>query len=79
MTNPKKSNNYKTNNKTKKIKKLRHRDFREFVLEQLKDPELALGYLNECLKADDQRVFLVALKNVLEAHGSNINFRSSLR
>ena len=59
--------------KTKNTKKRQHRDFREFVLEQLQDPELALGYLNECLKADNQQVFLIALKNILEAHGSDMS------
>jgi len=34
----------------------------------LKDPKNALDYLNACLE-DDERVFLLALRHVAEAHG----------
>jgi len=39
-------------------KKRKHREFREYVLEKLQDPTLALAYLNEALMDSDQRVFL---------------------
>jgi probable addiction module antidote protein len=52
--------------------KQRHRDFKEYLLEKLKDPELAQAYLNEAFGDEDQRVFLLALKNVLEAQGEDM-------
>lgn len=52
--------------------KPRYREFKEYLLEKLKDPETALAYLNEASLDDDQRVFLLALKNVLEAHGGDM-------
>jgi len=45
------------------------RDYKEFLLDQLKDPQLALAYLNEAFLDEDQRVFLLALKNVLATQG----------
>lgn len=56
---------------TKKIKR-NHREFKEYILEKLQNPQFALSYLNEALSDDDQRVFLLALKNVLEAHGGDM-------
>ena len=53
-------------------KKRKHRDFRDYVVEKLQDPQLALAYLNEALADEDQRVFLLALKNVLEANGGDM-------
>lgn len=38
------------------------------LIERLKDPHFAEEYLNIALSDDDVRVFLVALKNVAEAH-----------
>jgi probable addiction module antidote protein len=46
--------------------KRRHRDFNEYLMEKLKDPELAQ------VSDEDQRVFLLALKNVLEAQGKGV-------
>ena len=57
--------------KTKEIR--RFREFREFVLEQLQDPEFALAYLNESLKEDEQESFLSSLRNVVEAHSCDIS------
>lgn len=42
------------------------------LLEELQDPTLALAYLNEALTDEDQRVFLVALKDVLEAQNEDL-------
>jgi len=47
--------------------KKKYIDYQEWLLEELKDPKLALAYLNEAFMDSDQRVFEVALKDVLEA------------
>jgi probable addiction module antidote protein len=52
--------------------KPRYREFNDYLIEQLKDPELALAYLNEASLEEDQRIFLLALKNVLEAQGGDM-------
>lgn len=54
------------------MNKPRFRDFNEYLMEKLKDPELALAYINEAFLDEDQRVFLLALKNVLEAQGGDM-------
>lgn len=41
--------------------------YKEFLNNELKDPKLALNYLNEALKDKDVDVFLIALKDVLVA------------
>ena len=43
--------------------------YRERLLESLKDPEEAAQYLNACLEDEDSRVFLMALRDVADAHG----------
>src|SRR3990167_5981453 len=48
-------------------------DYQEELIECLKDPEEAIAYLNAALMDEDERVFLLALKNVLEAQGGNIS------
>ena len=53
--------------------KNKHKDFQEYLLHALQDPETALAYLNEALLDDDQRVFLLALKDVLEAQGGDMS------
>lgn len=42
-------------------------------MDRLKDPKLALAYLNEAVKDEDQRVFLLALKDVIEANGGDMS------
>src|SRR5438045_1626201 len=42
--------------------------YSEDLLHRLKDPEFAAGYLSKCLE-DDEATFLVALRDVAEAHG----------
>jgi probable addiction module antidote protein len=44
-------------------------DYKEHLIHKLKDPDYALGYLNECLKDEDDNVFLLGLRYVAEAHG----------
>ena len=41
----------------------------EQLIKILKDPEEASAYLNAALEAGDKKAFLLALKNVLDAHG----------
>ena len=43
--------------------------YREALLESLSDPEEAAHYLNACLEDEDPGVFLLALRDVAEAHG----------
>lgn len=54
------------------MNKKRFIDYHERLMERLKDPELALAYLNEAVNDEDQRVFLLALKDVLEANGGDM-------
>ena len=43
--------------------------YREALLKSLSDPEEAAHYLNACLEDEDPGVFLLALRDVAEAHG----------
>ncbi len=43
-------------------------DYHEDLLRRLKNPAFAAGYLSRCLE-DDEATFLVALRDVAEAHG----------
>jgi probable addiction module antidote protein len=43
--------------------------YRDGLLEALKDPDEAAQYLNACLEDEDERVFLLALRDVADAHG----------
>ena len=52
--------------------KKKHKDFQEYLLKTLKDPKEARAYLNVALADEDQRVFLLALKDVLEAQGGDM-------
>lgn len=54
-------------------KKQKHTDYQEWLMGELKDPKLALAYLNEALKDKDERVFLMAMKDVLEARGDDFS------
>ncbi len=53
-------------------KKRTYRDFQELLLEQLQDPQEAAAYLKAALADEDERIFLLALRDVLEARGGNI-------
>ncbi|HXW86342.1 MAG TPA: transcriptional regulator [Candidatus Bathyarchaeia archaeon] len=58
----------------KEIKERHRRDFlKHLLLEELQDPEFVLTYLNESLTDEDERVFLLALKDVVEARGEDIS------
>lgn len=58
--------------KKKTIKKQNYRDYKELLHEELQDISFAVDYLNEALEDADQKVFLMALRDVLEAHGHDI-------
>ncbi len=45
------------------------RSYQEYLIKSLKDPEEAVGYLNAALEEKDTKLFLLALRNVAEAHG----------
>jgi len=44
-------------------------DYKQLLFERLKNPKKAFAYLQEALLDEDQRVFLLALKDVIEAQG----------
>jgi probable addiction module antidote protein len=41
--------------------------YKDILIKELRDPEEALGYLQACLEDTDPRVFLIALRNVVQA------------
>src|SRR3990167_9127498 len=43
--------------------------YQKYLIESLKDPEEAAGYLNAALEERDIGVFLLALQNVIQAQG----------
>ncbi len=43
--------------------------YQDYLIESLKDPEEAAGCLNAALEGGDLQVFLLALRNVIQAHG----------
>ncbi len=48
------------------VKKMSYQDY---LIESLKNPEEAAGYLNAALEGGDLKVFLLALRNVIQAKG----------
>jgi probable addiction module antidote protein len=45
------------------------RNYKDDLLEELKDPEFAASYLEEVLASGDKAAFLIALRDVVEASG----------
>ncbi len=45
------------------------RSYKKSLIKRLEDPKEAAAYLNAALEDEDIRVFLVALRDVAEAHG----------
>jgi len=43
--------------------------YQEDLIEALKDPQEAAAYLNAAMEEGDRSLFLLALRNVAEAHG----------
>lgn len=55
------------------MNKKRFVDYHEDLLQELQDQHEAQEYLNAALKDNDERVFLLALRDVLEAQGGDIS------
>jgi len=45
------------------------RSYRDDLIRDLKRPGEAVAYLNAALEAKNEKAFLLALRNVIEAHG----------
>lgn len=45
------------------------RTFDEYIQDSIRDPQKAAAYLNAAREDGDSRVFLAALKNVIDVHG----------
>ncbi len=50
-----------------------YKNYSELLNDRLKNPELAIAYLNEALQDEDQNVFLLALKDVLDAQNQDVS------
>ena len=48
---------------------MRAKDYHQELLKSLKDPREASEYLNAAIEEKDAKIFLVALRNVIEAFG----------
>ena len=48
---------------------MRTESYDAFLQEELRDPELAAEYLTAAIEEDSPELFLIALRNVAEAHG----------
>ena len=57
---------------TREVKLRKYRNYKENLIEKLKDPEYTAAYLNACLEesveAKDMGIFQLALCDVVEAH-----------
>jgi len=59
----------KTSSKKKYVDNVKSVSYQDYLIESLKDPNEAAGYLNAALSGGDIRVFLLALQNVVQAQG----------
>jgi probable addiction module antidote protein len=50
-------------------KTIKSTKYQDYLIEKLKSPEEAVGYLNAALEGGDISVFLLALQNVVKAQG----------
>lgn len=59
---------------------MKNTDYQEDLIEWLKNPKHAAGYLNEAIEEGEKELILLALRNVAEAKGgmSNIAEKASL-
>ncbi len=48
---------------------VKSKSYQDYLIESLKDPNEAAGYLNAALEGGDMHVFLLALQNVIKARG----------
>ena len=53
------------------------KSYQDHLIESLKDPNEAAAYLNAAIEEDSPEIFLLALRNVAEAHGFTKLSRSS--
>ena len=53
--------------------------YQDDLIEALKDPEEAAGYLNAVLEEGDKRMFLIALRNVAEARGGMLRLSRRIK
>ncbi len=51
----------------------RTRKYKDYLVEELKNPDEAAAYLNACLNDEDPHVFLLALKGIENANGGISN------
>ena len=49
---------------------MKTRDYHADLMRRLKEPDYAIGYLNTALEDGDKDVFLLALRDVVEAWGN---------
>ncbi|MBA2307492.1 putative addiction module antidote protein [Candidatus Dependentiae bacterium] len=54
-------------------KKRAYRNLQELIADNVQDPQEAAAYLKAALEDEDERVFLLALRDVLEARGGGIS------
>ena len=55
------------------------KSYQESLIQSLKDPEEAAEYINAALGEGDLDIFLLALRNVAEAHGmTSVSWRAKL-
>jgi probable addiction module antidote protein len=59
----------RTTLKKSKVKAAKSVSYQDYLIESLKNPEEAAGYLNAALEGGDINVFLLALQNVVQAQG----------
>ena len=55
--------------KKRTVRDLKSVSYQYYLIESLKDPKEAAGYLNAALSEGDIKVFLLALQNVIQAQG----------
>lgn len=54
------------------MKKRKFRDYQEKLIQDLQNSKLASIYLNEALMDEDPHIFLLALKNVIQAQNKEM-------
>jgi len=52
---------------------MKFRDYHEKLMEDLQDVDEAIGYLQAAALDEDSRVFLLALKHVIDAHKGDLS------
>ncbi len=50
----------------------KYRKLEDYLHKKLQKPDFVIAYLNAALADEDKQVFLIALKNVLEAQGQDL-------